>query len=94
MPTPALLTQEVLRLEVLSEALEVGIVVLPPTQSLAHVAPLVDGAQVVEEGVVVEETVVTELAERVALVGGVLGVPVPAVGDQVVAGVSLLLAGE
>ena len=94
MPTRPFLAQEVLPPEVLPQAVVVRIVVLPLPQSLAHMTPLVDAAQVVEEGVVVEETVIAKLAERVALVRRVLGVPIPPVGGQVLAGVGLMLPGK
>lgn len=89
-----LLTQEVLLFEVQAKALIVGIVVLPLPQTLAHVTPLVDSAEVMEEGIIVEETAVAELAERVTPVRCVVGVTLSTMRDQFLAGVGLVLLWE
>ena len=94
MAAVTLLTQEVFFFKVQTKAMVVSVVVLPLPQTLAHVTPLVDSAEVMEEGVVVEETVVAELAERVTLVRRVVGVALSTMRGQFGAGVGLVLLRE
>lgn len=57
-------------------------------------AEVVVPAQVLEQLVVVQVALVAELAEGVAPVGGVIGVPVDPVPGQVLPGVPFPLVGE
>lgn len=94
MSTVTLFTEEVFLSEMLPKALVVRVVVLPLPQAFAHVTPLVNGAEVMQEGVLVKETVVAKFAERVSPVRRVVWVSLAPVNGQLRARVSLVLCRE
>ena len=89
-PTRTLHTEEVLRLKVLPQKTVVLVELLFPV-AFAEVAPKVMFPQVRVKSIVVQETLVAETAHRMSPIGGLTGVPLPAVLGELLTSVQLEL---
>lgn len=89
----ALLTQVVALSEVLAQVLVIAVVLLG-TVCITEMAEVVVPAQVFKQLVIIEVTVITELAERVSSVTGVVRVSMRSVTCQFLTVVPFTLMGE